>query len=83
MFATAEVEPRNNYWYLNLADGTQPNPGYKRYTENGKERRFADEAAILNFLYEQGWDIQPNGVNSHTRKASTYYYRYLLKRRNP
>ncbi|QIX59924.1 DUF362 domain-containing protein [Hymenobacter sp. BT18] len=61
-----------------LSDGVTPNPKAKVYQENGRNREFADEAAALNFLYNLGWEVIPNGSPA----SSLYINRYLLKRRN-
>jgi hypothetical protein len=74
MYGAAELVPGFSGWFLILADGTTPNPKNKVLEENGKDRRFEDEAAVLNFLYAQGWEVLPNGVLGSNR-------RYLLKRR--
>ena len=75
MYGVAEVLPGPGAWFLVLVDGTTHNPKATILEENGKKRRFEDEAAILNFLYAQGWEVLPNGVNGSSR-------RYLLKRRS-
>jgi hypothetical protein len=68
----------SDYCYLWLADGVTQ-AGTQQYLEqDGKRRRFADEAAALNFLYQLGWDVQPLGVNSD---GSMHYF--MLKRRTP
>ncbi|MBT9392372.1 hypothetical protein KLP40_04285 [Hymenobacter sp. NST-14] len=57
---------------LAFQDGVTPNLLLRWYEENGKDKRFADLAAALNFLAAQGWEITPYGGSSD---------RYLLKRR--
>ena len=59
---------------LILMDGVTPNPKLKRYEENGRDKEFADQAAVLNFLAAQGWEITPYGGEGN---------RYFLKRRRP
>lgn len=58
---------------LALQDGVTPNPRYRRYEENGQDKLFADEAAALNFLAAQGWEVLPYGNENKGR--------YLLTRR--
>ncbi|AHJ97971.1 hypothetical protein Hsw_2376 [Hymenobacter swuensis DY53] len=50
-----------------------PNPKLKRYEENGRDKEFADEAAVLNFLAAQGWEVMPYSNEERNR--------YFLKRR--
>lgn len=76
VYGTAEVYPSLSGWLLALADGVTPNQRYKTMEENGKNKLFADEAAVLNYLYGQGWDVLPNGTTSTGNVR-----RYLLKRR--
>ncbi|GGF28191.1 hypothetical protein [Hymenobacter cavernae] len=79
LYGTASVvQGGTNYWYLALCDGITPNPQYRYLEENGQKRRFADEAAVLNYLYSLGWDVFPNGT-----RGDAADFRYLLKRRNP
>ncbi|MCC2547953.1 hypothetical protein LJY25_16005 [Hymenobacter sp. BT175] len=77
VYGLAMVDGPNlgNRYFLILNDGVTPNPKQSYYQENGKDRVFADEAAILNFLYSQGWEVIPNP--SSVPGPS----RYLLKRR--
>ncbi|WBO85980.1 hypothetical protein [Hymenobacter yonginensis] len=56
---------------LILIDGVTPNPKLKNYEEDGRDKIFVDQAAVLNFLAAQGWEIMPTGGEGH---------RYLLKR---
>ncbi|MBG8554067.1 hypothetical protein [Hymenobacter guriensis] len=63
--------------YVILFDGVTPNPKAKHYQENGRDREFTHEAAALNFLYDLGWEVTPNGGMMST----PYVYRYLLKQR--
>jgi hypothetical protein len=64
-------------WGLILCDGVVPNPGRTALVAaDGQTRPFADEAAVLNFLYAQGWEVLPNGIEGGN-------HRYLLKRRTP
>jgi hypothetical protein len=58
---------------LALQDGVTPNPRYRRYEEDGHDKIFVDEAAVLNFLAAQGWEVTPYGNEDRAR--------YLLKRR--
>ena len=68
----------SDYCHLALGDGVTPARTYDYLEENGKKRRFADEAAALNFLYQLGWEVQPLGVNGD---GNLHYF--LLKRRTP
>ncbi|MBO3271744.1 hypothetical protein [Hymenobacter defluvii] len=81
-YGTADVDfDSTGSWFLALSDGTTPNPYQKRYREDGKIRKFADEAAILNFLYIKGWE--PVSVSVTTGKdVIGVHYHYLLKRRS-
>ncbi|RSK44672.1 hypothetical protein [Hymenobacter perfusus] len=58
---------------LAFQDGVTPNPRLKRYEENGHDKVFVDEAAALNFLAAQGWEVLPYGAEDSNH--------YLLKRR--
>jgi hypothetical protein len=72
-YGVAHITPTltNGSYRLTLVDGVTPNPKLKRYEENGRDKEFADEAAVLNFLAAQGWEIMPYGGEGN---------RYLLKR---
>lgn len=76
MYGVARIWMIGAYCQLSLSDGVKPASEYDYVQENGKARRFADEAAALNYLYSLGWEVLPNGVHDNR-------YRYLLKRRNP
>jgi hypothetical protein len=75
MYGVATIYPGTSGMFLVLSDGTTPNPKSKTLEENGKDRRFEDEAAILNFLYAQGWEVLPTGIFSNNSRH------YMLKRR--
>ena len=74
-YGTAETVPAINGHFLIIHDGVTPNPRGKIFEVNGKDRRFADEAAILNFLYEQGWEVIPHGILKNGNN------KYMLRRR--
>ncbi|MBO0358463.1 hypothetical protein J0X19_10945 [Hymenobacter sp. BT186] len=77
MYGSARIWLANtDYCHLGLADGVTPTRTFDYLEENGKRRRFTDEAAALNFLYQLGWDVQPLGVTSD---GIIHYF--LLKRR--
>jgi hypothetical protein len=67
-YATASLD---GSYRLILVDGVTPNPKLKRYEENGRDKEFADLAAVFNFLAAQGWEIAPYGDEGN---------RYFLKR---
>jgi hypothetical protein len=75
MYGVARIWMIGAYCQLSLSDGVKPVRENDYVQENGKARRFADEAAALNYLYSLGWEVLPNGVHDN-------HYRYLLKRRN-
>ncbi|MBO0358454.1 hypothetical protein J0X19_10900 [Hymenobacter sp. BT186] len=76
MYGVARIWQLGSYCQLSLSDGVTPTREYDYVQENGKARRFPDEAAVLNYLYALGWEVLPNGVHEDR-------YRYLLKRRTP
>lgn len=76
MYGAARIWLLNSYCQLSLSDGVKPTSQYDYVQENGKTRRFADEAAVLNYLYSLGWEVLPHAV-----EESRHYY--LLKRRTP
>ncbi|WP_375437252.1 hypothetical protein [uncultured Hymenobacter sp.] len=76
MYGAARIWLLVNYCQLSLADGVKPAGLYDYVQENGKTRRFADEAAVLNYLYSLGWEVLPHGV-----EENRHYY--LLKRGTP
>lgn len=73
-YGIAYIDPglTNSSNRLILVDGVTPNPKLKHYEENGRDKIFVDQAAVLNFLAARGWEITPYGGESN---------RYLLKRR--
>ncbi|MBO0360645.1 hypothetical protein J0X19_21980 [Hymenobacter sp. BT186] len=76
MYGSARIWVLLSYCQLSLSDGVNPAGPFDYVRENGKPRRFADQAAALNYLYALGWDVQPQGF-----EESRFYY--LLKRRTP
>ena len=73
-YGTAYVYPLLGGGYeLAFQDGVTPNPRYRRYEENGQDKVFVDEAAVLNFLAAKGWEVLPYGAEDSNH--------YLLKRR--
>jgi hypothetical protein len=76
MYGVARILLFNSSCQLSLSDGVKPAGQFDYVQENGKPRRFADEAAVLNYLYSLGWEVLPHGI-----EVSRHYY--LLKRRTP
>ena len=76
MYGAARIWVLSSYSQLSLSDGVNPSDPFDYVQENGKPRRFADQAAVLNYLYALGWEVQPQGV-----QESRFYY--MLKRRTP
>ncbi|WBO85978.1 hypothetical protein [Hymenobacter yonginensis] len=56
---------------LIIVDGITPNPKLRRYQEGGRDKEFLNEAAALNFLATQGWEVSPLANEPN---------RYFLKR---
>jgi hypothetical protein len=73
MYGAARIQLLGSYCRLSLSEGVQPTAEYEYVQENGKVRRFADEAFALNYLYSLGWDVLPHAI-----EESRHYY--LLKR---
>lgn len=69
--AYINLSPTLSNCKLILVDGVTPNPKLKNYEEDGRDKIFVDQAAVLNFLAAQGWEITPASGEAH---------RYLLKR---
>jgi hypothetical protein len=76
MYGAARITVYSSHCQLSLSDGATPAGPFDYVRENGKPRRFDDQAAVLNYLYALGWEIQPHGV-----QESRFYY--MLKRRTP
>ncbi|WBA42944.1 hypothetical protein [Hymenobacter canadensis] len=61
-YGVAYINPslNNGSYKLILIDGVTPNPKLKNYEEDGRDKIFVDQAAVLNFLAAQGWEITPS-----------------------
>ncbi|UOR06483.1 hypothetical protein MUN82_05155 [Hymenobacter aerilatus] len=74
VYGTVEVYFRGFYYTFSVSEGVLP------AREADRKRKFPSEAAILNFFYDNGWEVLPNGAVTNPATSNTYF-RYMLKRR--